>query len=468
MPKFPEVQLASNSRGARPAETAGSAARSGAAGAERLRVLVVAESFFPQLNGVAHSALRTAEDLFKKGHIPVIVSPETGRRSHRADDLAQWGNMFPVIRVRSIPLPGYPEVRVALPGRHVARAISLHQPHIIHLASPFVLGSQGIAAARKSGIATVAVFQTDMAAYARTYLPSVANIMERQAWRRIRNIHSAADRTLAPSESSRRDLVTHGIPRVHLWPRGVDSMRFSPHHRDHALRRALAPAGEVIVGYVGRLAPEKQVELMAGVCSLPGVRVVIVGDGPCRTRLERALPGAIFLGRRTGHDLARVYASLDIFVHTGQFETFGQTIQEAMASRLPVVAPAAGGPLDLVDHGRTGFLIPAGDGSALCGAVDRLARSGGLRSAFGHAGRTAVAARTWDSIGDVLITHYRQALRATTEDLILPFPADSSGAPTGRADRPGAGTAQPAASAGPRTALPPSLSRASTPRSPVG
>ncbi len=157
-------------------------------------------------------------------------------------------------------------------------------------------------------------------------------------------MHGAADLTLAPSSAALRDLEAHGVPRVARWPRGVDTDRFRPDRRDEALRRELAPNGELIVGYVGRLAPEKRVELLSGVCGLDGVRVVVVGDGPSRPGLEQALPGAVFLGRRTGDALARVFASLDVFAHTGPFETFCQTVQEAMASGVPVVAPAAGGP----------------------------------------------------------------------------------------------------------------------------
>lgn len=138
----------------------------------------------------------------------------------------------------------------------------------------------------------------------------------------------------------------------------MDTARFHPEFRDAALRRELAPDGELLVGYVGRLAPEKRVDLLSGAAELPGVRVVVVGDGPSGPALRTALPGARFLGRRTGADLARIFASLDVFAHTGPFETFCQTVQEAMASGVPVIGPAAGGPLDLVDHGRTGLLVP--------------------------------------------------------------------------------------------------------------
>ncbi|MCK8436875.1 glycosyltransferase family 1 protein [Streptomyces sp. D2-8] len=366
-----------------------------------MRVVIVTESFPPDVNGVAHCALQTARHLVDRGHAPAVVAPAPAP-GNKPDAFAPC----PVVHVPSLPLPGYPQVRVALPSRRLAATLIEHRADVVHLASPFVLGVRGMAAAARLGIPAVAVYQTDLAGYARTYMGAG----EAAAWRRIRSVHGAADLTLAPSGVALHDLETHGVPRVELWPRGVDTERFRPDRRDEALRRELAPNGELIVGYVGRLAPEKQVELLAGACGLEGVRVVIVGDGPSRPGLEQALPGAVFLGRRTGDDLARIFASLDAFVHTGPFETFCQTVQEAMASGLPVVAPAAGGPLDLVAHGHTGLLVPPRDATAVRDAVRSLAADPGLRAAFGAAGRATVEGRTWAAVGDQLIGHYAKVL----------------------------------------------------------
>ncbi|MZF89540.1 glycosyltransferase family 1 protein [Streptomyces sp. SID5643] len=366
-----------------------------------MRVVIVTESFPPDVNGVAHCALQTARHLVDRGHTPVVVAPAPAP-GNKPDACAPC----PVVHVPSLPLPGYPQVRVALPSRRLAATLVEHRADVVHLASPFVLGVRGMAVAARLGIPAVAVYQTDLAGYARTYMGAG----EAAAWRRIRSVHGACDLTLAPSNAALRDLETHGVPRVELWPRGVDTERFRPDRRDETLRRELAPNGEVIVGYVGRLAPEKQVELLSGACGLEGVRVVIVGDGPSRPGLEQALPGAVFLGRRTGDDLARVFASFDVFAHTGPFETFCQTVQEAMASGLPVVAPAAGGPLDLVAHGRTGLLVPPRDASAVRDAVRSLAADAGLRAAFGAAGRATVEGRTWAAVGDQLIGHYAKVL----------------------------------------------------------
>jgi phosphatidylinositol alpha 1,6-mannosyltransferase len=308
-----------------------------------------------------------------------------------------------LVRVPSLPAPGYPGFRLGLPSRRIAAALREHRTDVVHLASPFVLGARGVSVARAVDLPVVAVYQTDIPAYAGAYRVGWG---EEAAWRWLRRIHNAADRTLAPSTATATALHRRGIERVWLWRRGVDAARFHPARRSAALRRALAPGGETLVGYVGRLAAEKRVDLLAGVTRLPGVRVVVVGDGPAADGLRKALPDAVFLGERRGDQLARLYASFDVFAHTGPYETFGQTVQEALASGVPVVAPAAGGPLDLVDHGRTGYLVPPFDADAVAAAVADLAADPARRARFGADGRAAVEGRTWAAVGDELVGHY--------------------------------------------------------------
>ncbi len=372
-----------------------------------MRVAYVTESFPPAVNGVAHTAVRVAEHLLARGHQPLVIAPEPASGEERPD--ASFG--FPVVRVPSLPLAGlYPGFRVGLPGRHVHEAVARHRADLVHLAGPFVLGASGGAAARRLGLPSVAVYATDLPAYARSYHTGPAG--QRICWRLLRRIHNAAARTLAPCRQTAAELRTHGVQRVWLWARGVDSARFDPAKRDPALRARLAPGGELLVGYVGRLAAEKRVDLLAQVAGLPGVRLVITGSGPAEAAIRRAVPGAVFLGQRCGEELARIYASLDVFVHSGPHDTFGQTIQEAAASGLPVVAPAAGGPADLVQDGVTGFLVEPGDPAALAAGVARLAADPALRAAHSAAARRAVTGRTWPALCDELIGHYDAVLAA--------------------------------------------------------
>jgi phosphatidylinositol alpha 1,6-mannosyltransferase len=210
-------------------------------------------------------------------------------------------------------------------------------------------------------------------------------------------------------------LSAHGFPRLDLWRRGVDTDRFSPEHRSEDLRRRLAPGGEVIVGYVGRLAKDKRVDMLAHLAKLRGIRLVVVGDGPERARLRRLLPDAVFTGQRTGADLSRLYASLDVFVHTGADETFCQAVQEALASGVPAVAPGAGGPLDLVVPEHNGLLFAPDSVRELRVAVGRLVHNAELRAGMAERARPSVEHRTWAAVGEQLLDHYRAVIAPSPE-----------------------------------------------------
>jgi phosphatidylinositol alpha 1,6-mannosyltransferase len=224
-----------------------------------------------------------------------------------------------------------------------------------------------------------------------------------------RKIHTSVDRTLAPSSASLAQLEGLGVPGLGTWKRGVDLVQFDPAHRDEELRRRLAPEGQVLVGYVGRLAPEKEIELLRHLDVLDGVQVVVVGGGPSEADLRKALPNATFLGMLHGEELGAAYASLDVFVHTGRHETFGQSLQEAMASGVPVIAPEKGGPIDVVDRG-AGFLFPPGDGAALTAYVRLLVGDARLRTEIGARARRSVEGRSWHAVNETLVQHYREVI----------------------------------------------------------
>jgi len=374
-----------------------------------MRVAIITESFPPDVNGVANSVVRVAEHLVARGHEPMVIAPQPALGSTRVPNPLP----YPVVRVPSVGMPGYPGFRLGLPGQRITSALRRHRADVVHLASPFVLGAWGSAVATRMRLPMVAVYQTDVPRFASYYRMARG---ERAAWAWMRRVHRRAARTLAPSSSTAAELLAHGIDDVWLWRRGVDSALFDPRHRDEATRRALAPGGELLVGYVGRLAAEKRVELLRAVTARQDVRVVVVGDGPARESLQRTMPRAVFVGERHGSQLARIYASLDIFVHTGPLETFCQAVQEALASGVPVVAPAAGGPLDLVEPGRTGYLVTPDDGAAIVRAVADLASDPVRRRHFGLAARASVRHRTWAAVGDELIAHYRAVCGLSTVD----------------------------------------------------
>jgi phosphatidylinositol alpha 1,6-mannosyltransferase len=363
-----------------------------------MRVALVSESFLPQVNGVTNTVRHVVDRLVATGHQALVVAPGPGPDHY---------GPTPVVRVRSATLPGYRSFALGLPDRHVGTALAGVRPHLVHLASPVSLGACGLRAARRLGVPTLAVYQTDLAGFARRYGVPVGGLLD--AW--VGGLHRRADRTLVPSSASRAQLAALGVGDLHLWGRGVELALFDPRHRSddlHARWAAGPGTGErVVVGYVGRLAAEKNLHRLVEVSRIPGVDVVVVGDGPLRSRLERLLPAATFAGMLRGRELAEAFASLDVFVHPGEDETFCQTVQEAQASGVPVVAAGAGGPLDLVEHGVTGLLYGPADPRSLRRSVARLVGDPLLRRTLGRAGRVAVQGRTWESLVDRLVTdHY--------------------------------------------------------------
>lgn len=325
-----------------------------------MKVALLAESFLPHMNGVTHSLLQALRHLERRGHEALVIAPRSG-----PVDQSLYGAR--TVLLPSVPLPSYPDVRVVLSGAHrLAGVMRDHGADVLHLASPFVLG----------------------------------------------RLHRRATLTLAPSTSALDRLGELGVggDRLRLWRRGVDTERFAPGRRSERWRRRIAPEGEVLVGYVGRLAPEKQVEDLRAIAHLPRTRLVIIGDGPSRPSLERLLPDAHFTGFLGGDALAEAMASLDVFVHPGESETFCQAIQESLASGVPVVATGRGGPLDLVHSSVDGWLYRPGDLVELRDRVRDLVGDDSKRRAFGARARLSVQGRGWDVLGDELIAHYEDAI----------------------------------------------------------
>lgn len=357
------------------------------------------------MNGVTHSLLKVLAHLRSRGDEVLVIAPSSSWLDNEAPETVEG---YPVVALPSVPLKGYPTVRLAAGTvARVRRILAEFVPDVVHIASPFVLGWRAVQAANQLGLPTVSVYQTEIPAYAARYgVPWLENVL----WQRVENIHHASTLTLAPSSFALNQLGTRGIPRLRLWRRGVDTTRFTPARRDGGWRRSVAPIGSRIIGYVGRLAAEKQVEDLTGLDAIPGTRLVIVGSGPAKQFLKQQLPGAYFAGFQTGDELAQTIASFDIFVHPGESETFCQTIQEAMASGVPVVAVGRGGPLDLVDSSRTGWLYAPGELDKLHAGVMDLLGDDTKRRAFGRAACSAVQGRTWPVLCEQLMSYYAEAM----------------------------------------------------------
>ncbi len=378
---------------------------------QTMRIAVISESFLPTVSGVTTSVCRVLEHLAAAGHEAMVIAPHGAPVEYAG---------FPVHTVSAV---NYREFPVGMPSPQVQKLLADFRPDVLHAASPFLLGAQGISAANRLDIPSVAIFQTDVAGYAhRNHLGPATAL----AWRFVKWVHEGATRTLVPSSSSMAALLRLGVPRLAMWTRGVDLAGFHPNLKNDpavaALRERIAPQHDaftrngaepdVIVGYVGRMAPEKQVERLRALRGVPGIRLALVGDGPSVPSIRRALSGmpVTWLGRLSGRELAIAYASFDVFVHAGTEETFGQTLQEAHAAGLPVVAPHAGGPIDLVTHGVNGYLFRPDDDYDLRHWVYQLARDPMLRARMGEAGRRTVLGRSWPTVCAELVEYYEQVV----------------------------------------------------------
>ena len=368
-----------------------------------MRIALVAETFLPATNGVVNSVLRVADELTAQNHTAVILAP-AGAPDHV---ITRTGVPVEVHTVRSRELPGYRGLMVARPRQDLTHVLADVRPDVVHLASPLLLGRAAALAARELDIPSVAVFQTDLSGFLRRYhLGAAAPAM----WSGLRRLHALTDLTLVPSTASADMLRANGIERVSIWARGVDGHRFSPRHRTPELRARLLGSKDLLVGFVGRLAPEKRVHLLAEVSAMSGVQVVVVGDGPHRRRLERSMPGALFTGLQSGVELSRLMASFDVLVNPGADETFCQVVQEALSSGVPVIAAASGGPLDLVRHRDNGWLW-AGDDPRVLAAMVAARRDDPIElAAVARRTRPSVAGRSWARLTAELIGHYEQVL----------------------------------------------------------
>jgi glycosyltransferase involved in cell wall biosynthesis len=377
----------------------------GNAGEEMMRVTIVTESYFPQVNGVSRTLGELVRHLSECGDTVQLIHPDYGPTMDR-DDRA-----YPV---RSMLLPFYQELRLPLPPfGSVHRAIASFDPDIIHIATEATLGLSALRFALRRGFRAVSSFHTNFVQYSGHYRVGwTRGLIERY----LRWFHNQARVTYVPSEATIRELERLGLERLVLWKRGVDARLFRPDRAGRcAVRRAHGwRPEEVVISSVSRLAPEKNVAYLAEALAIvaarrPEVRVLVVGDGPSRAGLEHRIGSfARFAGYRQGEDLANHYAVADIFVFSSLTETFGNVVLEAMASGLPVVALRAGGVGDTVESGTTGLLVePSERPEHLAAAVLTLIDRPEERCRMAAAARRYALSQSWDAVMSVLRRHYQ-------------------------------------------------------------
>ena len=371
-----------------------------------LRIALFTGNYNHVEDGVSRTLGRLVGYLEGEGHEVLVLGPTID------DPLRQPGRF---LAVPSVAAPGRPEYRVStgFPAA-VRREVERSAPHIVHIATPDVLGHKALRWARGLGIPVVSTYHTHFASYLDYYHLGLA---EPTLWAALRRFYNRCDEVYAPTPTMRDALLEHGITStIRLWPRGIEIDRFRPEARSESWRRSHGfTPDDVVVAFVSRLVKEKGLDVFAEVVRLlqqegRPVRALVVGDGPEREALMAELPDAVFTGHLSENEIATAYASSDVFLFPSETETFGNVTLEAMASGLAVVAADAAGTASLIAHDRTGLLCPPRDVNAFADATRRCVEAGTLRARPGRAARDEAAGYDWPEVLSRMVAYYRSVM----------------------------------------------------------
>lgn len=371
-----------------------------------MRIVIVSETYFPQINGVSRTLDRLVSHLREQGDEVHLLIPRYATQAPVAD------RNLGVTSFAAVALPFYREILLPLvtPGT-IRRELEAVKPDVVHIATEGPLGWAALRAARKLGLPLVSSYHTNFSQYLRSYR---LGLLEPVAWRYLRWLHNATAVTFCPTPSIQAILTERGFERVHTWGRGVDSERFSPAKRDLSLRRKLGfNDGDLVFLYVGRLAAEKNLGMLATAFSglaYARARLLVVGDGPMRKRVEEEVgPRGVFVGYKQGEELARLYAAADVMVFPSLTDTFGNVMLEAMASGLPVIGFRVPGPMDVIQAGLTGEVLPEVSPEALRSNMVRFLNEAGLVRDLGRQARQAAEKLNWNEINAPVRRAYQLA-----------------------------------------------------------
>lgn len=368
-----------------------------------MKIALFTETFLPKIDGIVTRLRHTVEHLQRQGDRVLVFCPDGGLKEHKGAKIHG---------ISGIPLPMYPELKLAIPRPSIRKALEKFQPDLIHVVNPAVLGVGGIYYAKTLNIPLVASYHTHLPQYLHHY---GFGSLEGLLWELLKLGHNQAQLNLCTSTAMVNELVTHGIERVDLWQRGVDTEMFQPHLASRQMRSRLSngnPDSPLLL-YVGRVSAEKQIDQIKPVLeAIPEAHLAIVGNGPHREALEAHFAGTqtYFIGYLQGLELASAFASADAFVFPSRTETLGLVLLEAMAAGCPVVASASGGIPDIVTDGVNGYLFDPLDPDGAITATKRLLEAKAAREQLRQNARQEAERWGWAAATRQLQDYYRSVI----------------------------------------------------------
>ena len=370
-----------------------------------MRIALFTETFLPKVDGIVTRLRHTIEHLERNGDRVLVVAPEGGLTEYKGAK---------VYGIPGMPLPLYPELKLALPPIGTKSAIEKFQPDLIHVVNPAVLGVGGIYYAKTLNVPLVASYHTHLPQYLQHY---GLGALEGVLWELLKAAHNKAELNLCTSSAMVKELINHGIERVDLWQRGVDTDMFQPHLASRQMRSRLSQGHpeDPLLLYVGRVSAEKQIDQIKPVLeAIPQARLAIVGDGPNRETLEAHFAGTKtnFVGYLQGLELASAFASADAFVFPSRTETLGLVLLEAMAAGCPVVAARSGGIPDIVTNGVNGYLFEPDDPDGAITATKSLLEATEIREELRTNARAEAEQWGWAAATKQLQNYYRSVLNS--------------------------------------------------------
>ena len=369
-----------------------------------MKIAFFTETFLPKVDGIVTRLTKTVQHLVAAGDEVLIFCPEGAPETYGGAR---------VVGVPAMPLPLYPELKLALPRPAVSEALDRFAPDVVHVVNPAVLGLGGIWLAKSRGYPLVASYHTHLPKYLEHY---GMGMLEPLLWELLKAAHNQALLNLCTSTAMVEELAGKGIQNTALWQRGVDTELFTPHLANQEMRQRLHgnhdDTGHLLL-YIGRLSAEKQIERIRPVLeAMPQTRLALVGDGPYRQQLERIFEGTAttFVGYLAGEELASAYASGDAFLFPSSTETLGLVLLESMAAGCPVVGANRGGIPDIVSDGVNGCLYDPDQSESLITAVQRLLGNGDTRQQLRTAARQEAERWGWAGATEQLRGYYRKVL----------------------------------------------------------